>query len=482
MSSLTTSRIPTPTSTAPPGASTSTDPNKNNDGPTSRPLLFFVALGFGVVFTNLWIIVGVKYCFRYNQRARQAMLAEQNGDTIDMGNMRQPRRRREKKLMSMEEVNERFPLTKYKVWRASREQEGLPTTGGITAPPSRAGSIRERFGDLKRVSTEDGAAISDQPTGNAGGARQLNTSSETRDFAADTINPQASNVMRESEDRSRVPQIRVEAPNDEPQKTRDSVGPVSTSTPLARVTSTENEVADEEEDDPTRSAIPNPVLDTSQPGDACAICIDSLDEDDEVRGLTCGHAFHASCIDPWLTSRRACCPLCKADYYIPKTRTEGDPASAGAEGTSLPRNPPATLQRPRLFFGGFMFGGSGRPGWPVGIGQRTSRVPRFRQRAAQGVPTAQLGEEGGSAASGETPTTDITTGGNPTGQTAPTPSRTSRFTNLVQSGRSRFSRFSRRNANTGETHQPEAQPVSAPPTAEVEAATTPGQLEAGTRS
>jgi hypothetical protein len=28
--------------------------NNNNSGPTSSPLLFFVALGFGVVFTNLW--------------------------------------------------------------------------------------------------------------------------------------------------------------------------------------------------------------------------------------------------------------------------------------------------------------------------------------------------------------------------------------------------------------------------------------------
>jgi hypothetical protein len=28
-------------------------------------------------------------------------------------------------------------------------------------------------------------------------------------------------------------------------------------------------------------------------------------------------------VDPWLTSRRACCPLCKADYYVPKPRPEG---------------------------------------------------------------------------------------------------------------------------------------------------------------
>ena len=43
----------------------------------------------------------------------------------------------------MEEVNERFPLSKYKVWRSSREAEGLPAAGGVTAPPSRAPPFRE---------------------------------------------------------------------------------------------------------------------------------------------------------------------------------------------------------------------------------------------------------------------------------------------------------------------------------------------------
>ena len=53
------------------------------------------------------------------------------------------RRRREKKLMSMDEVNERFPLKKYKAWRSSREHEGLPAAGGITTNPSRPGSLKE---------------------------------------------------------------------------------------------------------------------------------------------------------------------------------------------------------------------------------------------------------------------------------------------------------------------------------------------------
>jgi hypothetical protein len=50
--------------------------------------------------------------------------------------------------------------------------------------------------------------------------------------------------------------------------------------------------------------------------------------------LTCGHAFHAVCLDPWLTSRRACCPLCKADYYTPKPRPPAaEPGDATTPGT-----------------------------------------------------------------------------------------------------------------------------------------------------
>ncbi|KAH3667386.1 hypothetical protein OGAPHI_003035 [Ogataea philodendri] len=48
----------------------------------------------------------------------------------------------------------------------------------------------------------------------------------------------------------------------------------------------------------------------------CAICLDNLLDDDEVRGLICGHVFHADCIDPWLVNRRGCCPMCKRDYYM----------------------------------------------------------------------------------------------------------------------------------------------------------------------
>lgn len=87
---------------------------------------------------------------------------------------------------------------------------------------------------------------------------------------------------------------------------------------------------DPDDDDQIHDALPPDALESS--GDTCAICIDTLEDDDDVRGLTCGHAFHAVCLDPWLTSRRACCPLCKADYYTPKPRP---PAPEGAQNTEM---------------------------------------------------------------------------------------------------------------------------------------------------
>lgn len=47
-------------------------------------------------------------------------------------------------------------------------------------------------------------------------------------------------------------------------------------------------------------------------GACCAVCLEDYAVGDELRVLpSCGHAFHAVCILPWLTERRRCCPLCK---------------------------------------------------------------------------------------------------------------------------------------------------------------------------
>ncbi|KAH8906084.1 hypothetical protein BR93DRAFT_727234 [Coniochaeta sp. PMI_546] len=306
-----------------------TDTNASNGSPgnqqpqqsqNSSPLLFFVALGFGVVFTNLWIIVGVKYCFRYNARNR-AMRLNEDGEPINLENMPRPhRRRREKKLMTMEEVNEKFPMQKYKAWVAGRAQEGLPTRGGVTAPPSRSNSVRDVEGVVSELPSKERDSTEERPTtsttSNAKADEVRDDQRDTADEAKDTTASKAPDPVpatTEQQDFAKTSQPEPESDSHPPAltKTRDS-----------------QDDEEEDEDEHINAALPPELMGTS--GDTCAICIDTLEDDDEVRGLTCGHAFHAVCVDPWLTSRRACCPLCKADYYTPKPR----PLPEGGDGTN----------------------------------------------------------------------------------------------------------------------------------------------------
>ncbi|KAH8204981.1 hypothetical protein TruAng_000864 [Truncatella angustata] len=315
---------PSTTSTAPEATSSTNNSGGNSGGSgTSSPLLFFVALGFGVVFTNLWIIVGVKYCFRYNARNRQMRGLDENGEPINLENMptRPHRRRREKKLMTMDEVNDKFPMMKYKTWVADRTKDGLPTAGGISAPASRANSVRSVEGIVPEVSAKERDSIEDPAT--AGDKSKTGT----KDGVATNNGADNDNTLTQTQ----------------------TAGSIITKDPDRAHASD-----DEDDDDHINAAVPPELLSSS--GDTCAICIDTLEDDDDVRGLTCGHAFHAVCLDPWLTNRRACCPLCKADYYTPKPRpppADGDTTNSTASNPgdasrnngrmNMPRQPQRTI-------------------------------------------------------------------------------------------------------------------------------------------
>ncbi|KAF2162017.1 hypothetical protein M409DRAFT_27742 [Zasmidium cellare ATCC 36951] len=273
------------------------------------------------------IIVGVKYCFRYNQRNRAARALNEHGEPVDLTQMPHPRRRRrEKKLMSMEEVNERFPLTKYKIWRSSREAEGLPAAGGVN-PQSRPVSLKEEEGTIETQFAKQSTDTARPPTA-------LSVAQQDHANAISHARPVSDAEATSSSDK--VPEKSVV-------ETTETVASADD-----RNASVVSGLDDDDEDDPIRTAAPPEML--AAPGDSCAICLDTLDDDDDVRGLTCGHAFHGSCVDPWLTSRRACCPLCKADYYVPKPRPDGEDPSADPRRRG--RNAHGMQPPPTAFIGG----------------------------------------------------------------------------------------------------------------------------------
>lgn len=205
--------------------------------------------------------------------------------------------------MTMDEVNGRFPLTKYKSWVMTRADEGLSTAGGVASPGSRPAS-------LKNV---DGAILTK--------GKDKKTSVEFSRLAnSKSASPKPSPEIPKSPNSptpESIPDIKGNAEEANEGKTSPEI--TAAPPPTARQVHDDDDM---DEDDQIQIAVPTEML--ANPGDSCAICLDTLEENDDVRGLTCGHAFHASCLDPWLINRRACCPLCKADYYTPKPRPEGE--------------------------------------------------------------------------------------------------------------------------------------------------------------
>jgi len=256
--------------------------------------------------------------------------------------------------MTMEEVNDRFPTIKYKTWQAQREAVGLPSEGGIrTEPNSSAGSIDHvelavnersspvndevstaKIGTLVMPAPPPAAYVVDKETGASASEVEAQSASILADEQASLKDKRMSDIS-------------------EMEKGKDH---------------------DEDDDDDHEPSVPADLLNSV--GDSCAICLDTIEDDDDIRGLTCGHAFHSACLDPWLTNRRACCPLCKQDYYVPKLRAEGEVQSSDANGDRSrsersrhqrqAASPPsnffvgATFRRPIFFSSQFVSSSAGR--------------------------------------------------------------------------------------------------------------------------
>lgn len=188
-----------------------------------------------------------------------------------------------KRLLTIDQVNEEFPVMMYKVWKATREKDGLLIEPEITARSIDPLTYDKfdttlRNAPFERSNTEIVVQCShkQEATGDANGIR--------------TDNAQAINIM--------------------------------TSSVLSITSHCETKT-----DDLPLSPCPQFV---GVVEDNCAICLEVPEDDEDVRSLKCGHCYHQACIDPWLTSQRGACPLCKRDFYLPS-----ETQSAAERGNTL---------------------------------------------------------------------------------------------------------------------------------------------------
>lgn len=291
--SLSTLTAPTPTQSP---TSFPTNPNTSQNNSSSQNYLFFIALALGVVFANLWIILGVRYLYRRRQRQRNLALDPESAHPgtmipmiargmvvhpLSLGRHNRPRRKREKKVVSLAYMDDNFPVTLYGDWKH----------GPLDSATEKSEKSEKSEKVVDTILEKDLDALSDDVQ---------------EDFTHTTI-------IVEDHDH-----VALSLSNSE------DASALSLSETNSR----------------------NSRVEPADP-DTCAICIEQLENCDEVRILKCNHVYHLACITPWMTNRNASCPLCKTSYYVPPAPPLPTWLANNGQGTIPPLSvPEATRSNP----------------------------------------------------------------------------------------------------------------------------------------
>lgn len=87
---------------------------------------------------------------------------------------------------------------------------------------------------------------------------------------------------------------------------------------------------------PAQIQVATRVGNPATPGESCAICQDSMNENQNCRQiLQCEHWFHQDCIDPWF-QQNVRCPVCRFDI-----RDHGSHRRSQNASVDIPAQPPA---------------------------------------------------------------------------------------------------------------------------------------------
>jgi len=81
--------------------------------------------------------------------------------------------------------------------------------------------------------------------------------------------------------------------------------------------------------------------------ETCPICLDDFEENEKLRILPCGHAYHCQCIDPWLLKTRRVCPICKRKV-LPGRDDSSDSEAEDSNGGAGPSRLASASERTPL--------------------------------------------------------------------------------------------------------------------------------------